>query len=80
VPRVGEAIAELTLVRWLKREGDQVRRGEVLFEVDTDKSLVEVEAFDDGVLEQILVGDDASVEPLQRVGVLRTASPPSEDR
>jgi pyruvate/2-oxoglutarate dehydrogenase complex dihydrolipoamide acyltransferase (E2) component len=71
VPRVGEAIAELTLVRWLKREGDEVRRGDVLFELDTDKSLVEVEAFEDGVLEQILVADDRPVTPLERVGVLR---------
>jgi pyruvate dehydrogenase E2 component (dihydrolipoamide acetyltransferase) len=75
VPQVGEAIAEATLVRWLKAEGDPVRRGDVLFEVDLDKSTVEVEAFDDGVLGPILVPDDSAVVPLQKVAVLLVEGP-----
>jgi pyruvate dehydrogenase E2 component (dihydrolipoamide acetyltransferase) len=70
VPQVGEAIAEATLVRWLKHEGDQVKRGDVLFEVDLDKSTVEVEAFEDGVLASIQVPDDSPVLPLQKVAEL----------
>jgi len=47
------------LVSWLKKEGDQVKKGEMLLEVETDKAVVEVEAGADGVLAGILanVGD-----------------------
>jgi pyruvate dehydrogenase E2 component (dihydrolipoamide acetyltransferase) len=61
VPRVGEAVAEVSLVNWLKHEGDDVRKGEPLFEVDTDKAIVEVEAFADGVLAKILVPEGSAV-------------------
>ena len=38
------------LVSWLKREGDQVRKGEMLLEIETDKAVVEIEALGDGIL------------------------------
>jgi pyruvate dehydrogenase E2 component (dihydrolipoamide acetyltransferase) len=41
---------EGTFVRWLKRDGEVVRRGEPLFELEGDKSIQEVEAVDDGIL------------------------------
>jgi pyruvate dehydrogenase E2 component (dihydrolipoamide acetyltransferase) len=50
VPEVGEIGMEVTFVRWLKADGDYVRQGEPLFEVDTAKAVVEVEAFADGRL------------------------------
>jgi pyruvate dehydrogenase E2 component (dihydrolipoamide acetyltransferase) len=70
VPQVGEAVDEVILTRWLKQEGDRVRKGEALFEVDTDKVTVEVEAFEDGVLQRILSPDNSSVLPQQVVGLL----------
>ena len=72
VPQVGEAVAEITLLRWCKREGDPVRRGEALFEVDTDKAVVEVEAFCDGVVSKILVPAGSAVVPQQTVALLAT--------
>lgn len=71
VPQVGEAVAEVTLLEWLKQEGDEVTEGDILFVVDTDKASLEVEAFDNGVLEKILVGPDSAVQPLDVVGLLR---------
>jgi pyruvate dehydrogenase E2 component (dihydrolipoamide acetyltransferase) len=50
VPRLGWSMEEGTFVRWLKRDGDVVRRGEALFELEGDKALQEVEAIDDGIL------------------------------
>jgi pyruvate dehydrogenase E2 component (dihydrolipoamide acetyltransferase) len=50
VPRLGWSMEEGTFVRWLKRDGDSVRRGDPLFELEGDKALQEVEAVDDGVL------------------------------
>jgi pyruvate dehydrogenase E2 component (dihydrolipoamide acetyltransferase) len=70
VPQVGEAIAEVTLVRWLKQVGDHVSKDEPLFEVDTEKATFEVEAFADGTLAEILVPDGSSVNPLQVVAKL----------
>jgi pyruvate/2-oxoglutarate dehydrogenase complex dihydrolipoamide acyltransferase (E2) component len=70
VPQVGEAVSEVTLVRWFKSVGDRVKAGEPLFEVDTDKSLVEVEAVEDGVLSEIRVVGGTPVMPLDVVGSL----------
>lgn len=72
VPQVGEAVAEITLLHWFKREGDPVRRGEALFEVDTDKAVVEVEAFCDGAVSRILVPAGNAVMPQQAVALLAT--------
>ena len=70
VPQVGEAVSEVLLVQWFKQEGDTVQKGEPLFEVDTDKVTMDVEAFSDGVLERILVPDGSDVMPQQVVGLL----------
>jgi dihydrolipoamide dehydrogenase len=55
MPRPGQATEECTVVAWHKQEGDPVHRGDVLFEIETDKSNMDVEAFDDGVLLRIVV-------------------------
>jgi pyruvate dehydrogenase E2 component (dihydrolipoamide acetyltransferase) len=70
VPQVGEAVDEVLLVRWFKQEGEQVRKGEPLFEVDTDKVTMEVEAFADGILQRILAPEGSAVMPQQVVGLL----------
>ena len=70
VPQVGEAIAEARLVEWQVDEGDPIVNGTVLFIVDTEKAEVEVEAFVDGVISEILVGADSPVMPGQRVGTM----------
>ncbi len=74
VPQVGEAVDEVLLVRWFKQEGDAVQKGEPLFEVDTDKVTMDVEAFSDGVLERILVTEGSGVMPQQVVGLLGDGS------
>ncbi len=55
LPRLGQGMESGTIVRWLKAEGDQVEKGEPLFEVDTDKATQEVEAEASGVLLTIAV-------------------------
>jgi len=50
-------MTEGNIVRWAKKEGDPVKQGEVLLEVETDKAVVEVEAQHDGVLGKILVAE-----------------------
>jgi pyruvate dehydrogenase E2 component (dihydrolipoyllysine-residue acetyltransferase) len=55
LPRLGQGMEAGTIVRWLKSEGDQVEKGEPLFELDTDKVTQEVEAEASGVLLKIVV-------------------------
>jgi pyruvate dehydrogenase E2 component (dihydrolipoyllysine-residue acetyltransferase) len=57
LPRLGQGMESGTIVRWLKSEGDQVQKGEPLYELDTDKVTQEVEADVGGVLLKILVND-----------------------
>lgn len=77
VPQIGEAVAELTLMNWLKAEGDVVRKGDVLFEVDSDKAIVEVEAYVDGTLLAIHSPAGSAVMPQQVVALLQPADEPS---
>ena len=57
LPRLGQGMESGTIVRWLKAEGDQVERGEPLYELDTDKVTQEVEAEASGVLLKIAVAE-----------------------
>ena len=72
VPQIGEAVSELTIVEWYKKEGDYIRKGDPLFSVDADKSVVEVESFTDGVLEKIVVRAGDTVYPNQVVALVKS--------
>jgi len=63
VPSVGESVVEVTVSKWLKKEGDRVEAGEPVVEIETDKVDLEVGAEQDGVLAEIKVqeGEDAEV-------------------
>jgi len=50
IPRLGWSMEEGTLVRWLKRDGEPVRKGEALFELEGDKNLQDIESVDAGTL------------------------------
>src|SRR5438552_5237999 len=64
MPKLGQSEERVTLARWLKKEGDSVLKGDVLFEIETDKSLLEVESFFQGTLLRILVAEGTTV-PVQ---------------
>jgi pyruvate dehydrogenase E2 component (dihydrolipoamide acetyltransferase) len=55
MPALSPTMTEGTLARWLKKEGDPVKAGDVIAEIETDKATMEVEAVDEGVLGRILV-------------------------
>src|SRR3954447_1302157 len=57
LPRLGQGMESGTIVKWLKREGEAVQKGEPLYELDTDKVTQEVEAEADGVLIKIAVSE-----------------------
>ena len=55
MPKLSDTMTEGTVVKWHKQVGDEVEIGDVLAEIETDKATMVMEAFDDGVLTQILV-------------------------
>ncbi len=55
MPALSPTMTEGKLARWLKKEGDAVRSGDVIAEIETDKATMEVEAVDEGVITRILV-------------------------
>src|SRR4051794_22903339 len=57
MPALSPTMEKGNLARWLKKEGDQVKAGDIIAEIETDKATMEVEAVDEGVLGKILVGD-----------------------
>jgi pyruvate dehydrogenase E2 component (dihydrolipoamide acetyltransferase) len=61
MPRPGQMTEECTLLAWHKSEGDRVEKGDILFEIETDKAVMEVEAFDAGVLLRRLVNEGETV-------------------
>ena len=70
MPQMGESIAEGTVVRWLKRVGDPVRRDEPLFEISTDKVDAEIPSPCAGVLVEIRVPEGQTVEVNTVVGAI----------
>ena len=60
MPKMGDTMEEGKILRWIKQEGDQVKRGESLAEVETDKVNIEIESFASGVLRKILVPEGES--------------------
>ncbi len=57
MPAMGADMTEGTVVKWLKSEGDDVARGDKLAEIETDKTVVEMEAYNAGILRKIVLGD-----------------------
>ena len=69
LPRLGQGMESGTIVRWLKNEGEAVKKREPLYELDTDKVTQEVEAEADGVLLKIVVSE-GEVDVGTTVGVI----------
>jgi pyruvate dehydrogenase E2 component (dihydrolipoamide acetyltransferase) len=72
IPRIGLVMENTRLVRWLKNVGDIVRQGEPLLELETEKSLVEIESTESGRLVEILLNVDQVVRVGDRVAWLES--------
>ena len=72
MPLLSPSMTEGTLVKWLKKEGDVIKSGDVLAEVETDKATMDLEAFDSGILRKILISEGAKVPVQSRIGIIGT--------
>ncbi|HET6657301.1 MAG TPA: dihydrolipoamide acetyltransferase family protein [Gaiellaceae bacterium] len=70
LPRLGQGMETGTIVRWLKSEGENVEKGEPLYELDTEKVTQEVEAESSGVLLKILAGEGEEIEVGKAIAVI----------
>ena len=70
MPKFGQMTEEGSIVGWLKKEGDPVAKGDILFTIETDKSVMEVESFEAGTLLKILVREGVNVPVQSVVGYL----------
>ena len=73
MPQMGYDMQEGTVVRWRKREGEEVARGEVIAEIETDKATVEFEAYTSGVLRKIVVDEGIAIPVGDLIAVIADA-------
>jgi pyruvate dehydrogenase E2 component (dihydrolipoamide acetyltransferase) len=67
MPALSPTMEKGNLAKWLKKEGDRIKSGDVLAEIETDKATMEVEAVDEGVLAKITVPDGTADVPVNQV-------------
>jgi pyruvate dehydrogenase E2 component (dihydrolipoamide acetyltransferase) len=73
LPRLGQGMESGVIVKWLKSEGDQVQKGDPLYELDTEKVTQEVEADSSGVLLKILANEGDEIEVGKAIAVIGEA-------
>src|SRR2546427_5812530 len=76
MPKLSDTMEEGTVLEWKKRDGEEVHRGEVLAEIESDKASFEIEAESDGVL-RIVVDRGQAVPVGQQIAVIGTADAPA---
>lgn len=70
MPKLGLTMTEGMIVKWNKREGDSVEKGEVLLEIATEKLTNEVEAIESGIVRKILAQEDETVQCLKPIAII----------
>ena len=79
MPKLGFDMAEGTLVRWMKKVGETVNKGDVLAEIETDKATVEVESSATGLVRKLLVDEGAVVPVNTPIAVVGTTDEKIEE-
>jgi pyruvate dehydrogenase E2 component (dihydrolipoamide acetyltransferase) len=76
MPKLSDTMEEGVILKWLRKEGEKVKQGEVLVEIESDKADMELEAYDTGVLRKIVVPEGGKAPIGALIGVI---GEPSED-
>src|SRR5437763_4872905 len=74
MPRLSDTMEEGTIARWLKSPGDEIKKGDILAEIETDKATMDLEAYEAGTLQQILVQEGETVPIGQAVALIGTGA------
>src|SRR5688572_17698060 len=74
MPQQSDTMTEGTVVKWLKKEGDKLKSGDTVAEIETDKAVMEMESFEAGTLAAILVQEGQKVPVGTILAVVATGS------
>ena len=79
MPRLSDTMEEGRIGRWLKREGDSFREGDIIAEIETDKATMEFQAYDDGTVLRIIVDDGETAALGAPIAIVGEAGEKVED-
>ena len=79
MPQLSDTMTEGTVIKWRKKEGEKIKQGEVIAEIETDKAVMESESFDSGTVAAILVGDGQKAPVGALLAVIATAGEKPEE-
>src|SRR4029079_19791778 len=79
MPQQSDTMTEGTVVKWLKKEGDKVKEGDVIAEIETDKATMEMEAFEAGTIAVIKAPEGTKVPVGELIAVLATKNESVDD-
>ena len=79
MPRLSDTMSEGAVGRWLKKPGDAVADGEIIAEIETDKATMELQAFESGTLQKILVPEGQTVPIGQTIAIIGDGAAPAEE-
>jgi pyruvate dehydrogenase E2 component (dihydrolipoamide acetyltransferase) len=74
MPKLSDTMSEGVILKWLKKEGEKVKQGETLVEIESDKADMELEAYDSGVLRKILVPEGGKAGIGAPIGIIASAN------
>jgi pyruvate dehydrogenase E2 component (dihydrolipoyllysine-residue acetyltransferase) len=80
MPRLSDTMEEGTIGHWLKKPGDEIKKGDTLAEIETDKATMDLEAYESGTLQEILVQEGETVpigQVVARIGSVAAVSQPT---
>tara|TARA_B100002049_G_scaffold231258_1_gene208928 strand:- start:545 stop:772 length:228 start_codon:yes stop_codon:yes gene_type:complete len=70
MPAIGETVNEGKLAKWFKKTGDQINEGDILCEVESDKTTMEIPSTIDGILKEIIVQENETVAVGAILGII----------
>ena len=73
MPSLGADMESAILMEWMVKEGDEVKKGQVIAEVETSKGVIEIEVFEDGIVEKLLVEPETDCEVGKPLALIRSA-------
>jgi pyruvate dehydrogenase E2 component (dihydrolipoamide acetyltransferase) len=80
MPTLGADMEDGTLVEWKKKPGDMLKRGDIIAEVETQKGLIEIEVFEEGIVEELLIKEGTKVPVGTVMALIQATAPPLEEK
>lgn len=74
MPNLGADMEDGTLVEWRKKKGDTLKRGDIIAEVETQKGLIEIEVFEEGIIDELLIEEGTKVPVGTPMALISTAT------